>query len=69
MPQEGETLTISCSDCCMRYTDACDDCLVTFICDRAAGSAVIIDAAEARAVRLLSRSGLVPELRHRTRAG
>jgi hypothetical protein len=68
-PAGGETLNISCSDCCMQHTDACDDCLVTFICDRQPDSAVVIDATEARAVRLLSQSGLLPELRHRTRAG
>jgi hypothetical protein len=59
------TLTISCDDCCMRHTSACNDCVVTFICDRQPDEALIIDAAEERAVRLLSRVGLVPALRHR----
>ncbi len=58
-------LTIDCARCAMRDTDACADCVVTFLCDRSRDEAVIIDAAEARAVRLLSRSGLVPPLRHR----
>ena len=62
-------LTISCSDCVMRHTDACDDCVVTFICDREPGDAVVIDATEARAVRLLSQAGLVPGLRHTRRTG
>ena len=48
----------------MRDTSACDDCVVTFICNRAPDEAVIIDVAEARAMRMLSKSGLVPELRH-----
>jgi len=58
-------LTISCSDCTMQGTEACSDCVVTFICDRAPDDAVVIDAAAARAVRLLAGAGLVPALRHR----
>ncbi len=64
-----EGLTISCDDCIMQHTDACDDCVVTFICGRDPGEAVIVDAAEVRAMRLLSGSGLVPALRHVRRAG
>jgi hypothetical protein len=62
------TITISCDDCCMQDTDACRDCVVTFLCDRRPEEALIIDAAEERAVRLLSRAGLVPALRHRPRS-
>jgi hypothetical protein len=65
----GMTFTISCDDCCMRDTSACDDCVVTFLCDREPDDAVIIDAGEARAMRMLNRAGLVPMLRHRPRAG
>jgi hypothetical protein len=64
-----DSLTISCDDCAMQGTTACDDCVVTFLCGREPDDAVIIDADEARAVRLLSRSGLVPALRHRPRSG
>ena len=59
--------TISCGDCVMSGTDACSDCVVTFICDREPGDAVVIDVEEARAVRLLERAGLVPGLRHTSR--
>jgi hypothetical protein len=38
--------------------------VVTFICDRAPDDAVVFDAAEERALRLLGRVGLVPPLRH-----
>lgn len=62
-------ITISCDDCAMQGTSACDDCVVTFICGREPDEAVIIDAAEARAVRLLAEAGLVPGLRHRRRTG
>ncbi len=57
-------MTISCDDCTMQHTSACEDCVVTFICGREPDDAVVIDAAEARAVRLLSDAGLVPKLRY-----
>jgi hypothetical protein len=53
----------------MQHTDACDDCVVSFICGREPDGAVVIDVAEARAVRLLSQAGLVPDLRHARRTG
>ena len=62
-------LTISCDDCVMQHTSACDDCVVTFICGREPDDAVVIDAAEARAVRLLARAGLVPDLRYSRHVG
>ena len=62
-----EAITISCDDCALQGTDACADCIVTFICDREADDAVVIDVAEVRAVRLLERAGLVPGLRHARR--
>ena len=65
----SEALTISCEDCVMQHTDACDDCVVTFICGREPHDAIVIDVEEARAVRLLERAGLVPGLRHVRRSG
>ena len=62
-------MTISCDDCTMQHTSACDDCVVTFICGREPDDAVVIDVAEARAVRLLSDAGLVPKLRYSRHAG
>lgn len=59
------SLTISCDDCTMRDTSACEGCVVTFICDREPDDAIVIDVVEARAIRMLGRSGLVPPLRHR----
>jgi hypothetical protein len=43
--------------------------VVTFICNRAPDAAVVIDVAEARAVRLLGEGGLVPRLRQVRRTG
>ena len=62
-------LTVSCDDCTMQGTDACDDCVVTFICSREPDDALIIDVAEERAMRMLARSGLVPGLRHTPATG
>lgn len=60
----GEVSVISCDDCVMQHTDACDDCVVTFICGREPdAAAVVVDVAEARAMRLLGDAGLVPPLR------
>jgi hypothetical protein len=56
--------TIDCTECIMRDTPVCDDCVVTFVVGRDPGEALVIDAAEARAVRMLSGAGLVPALRH-----
>jgi hypothetical protein len=64
-----DDLTIDCDACVMQHTPACDDCVVTFICAAEPGGAVVIDVAEARALRLLNESGLLPELRHRRRTG
>lgn len=61
----GSDLRIDCDQCAMQHTDACDDCVVSFIVNRSPGEAIVIDVAEARALRSLSGAGLVPELRHR----
>jgi hypothetical protein len=62
-----QAMTISCDDCKLQGTGACDDCVVTFLLGREPDDAVVIDAAEARAVRLLAAVGLVPVLRHERR--
>ena len=62
-------LTIDCDCCALRDTAACDDCVVSFLLEREPDDAVVIDAEEARAMRMLERAGLVPTLRFSTRAG
>lgn len=77
-----EPLTISCNECCLDGTAACDDCVLSFLlCDdvvndspvqlvpRSSNGALIVDAAEARAMRLLHSAGLVPTLRFERRVG
>lgn len=65
----SETLRIDCGECVMRGTEACSDCVVTFLCEREPDDAVIVDVSEIRALRLLERGGLAPALRHRRRTG
>jgi hypothetical protein len=67
-PLYGAAMEISCDDCVMQDSPACEDCVVTFICGREPGEAVVFDVAEARAVRLLGEAGLVPPLRRQVRA-
>ncbi len=63
-PRVAVPLVIDCNNCGMRGTDTCSDCLVTFLCRREEGDAVVIDLAERRALSVLADSGLVPPLRH-----
>ncbi|MHB1533520.1 MAG: hypothetical protein ACYC1D_02735 [Acidimicrobiales bacterium] len=64
------TLTISCDDCRLQGSASCEDCVVAWILGQEGpDDALVIDVAEARAVRLLGRSGLVPPLRYQPRAG
>lgn len=64
-----DTLTIDCDRCSLQGTVACGDCVVSFLLDREPDDAVVIDADEARAMRLLERAGLVPALLFEHRAG
>ncbi len=63
------TLTIDCDACSLQGTDACNDCVVSFLLERDPDDAVVIDADEARAMRMLERAGLLPSLRFEDRAG
>jgi hypothetical protein len=63
-----DPLHIDCDDCVMHGTDACADCIVTFIVNRPRPDAVVVDADQVDALRLLNRAGLVPESRHEARA-
>lgn len=58
----ADPLIIDCDGCALRHSAACDDCIVSFLCD-GPGDAVAVDADEARALRLLAAGGLVPRLR------
>lgn len=59
----------------MRCTSRCDDCVVTYFVRRddgahdglhdGAAEPLSLDRGEEQVVRLLSKAGLIPELRHR----
>jgi len=59
-------MLISCDDCRMQGTEACTDCVVSYIVDRPEG-AVVFDAAEERALREMNKAGLLPEVRWEAR--
>lgn len=59
-----KTITIECDTCSMRHSEACEDCVVTFLLGREPDDAVVFDVQEARAVRLLGEAGLLPSLRY-----
>ena len=59
---------IDCADCAHRDTAVCEDCVVSFIVGREPEDALVVDADEARAVRLLERAGLLPGVRHEAQA-
>lgn len=61
-----EPLIIDCDSCVLQATDACADCVVSFLCDLEPGAPVVVNLAEARAMRTLGDAGLAPPLRHRS---
>jgi hypothetical protein len=65
-------LVIDCDTCVMRHSDACADCVVSFLLDGEPAddhlgetTAVVLDLDEIRALKALGDAGLVPTLRHR----
>lgn len=62
-----DDVRIDCGSCIHESTPTCDDCVVSFLLSRDPDDAIVIDAAEARAMRMLERAGLVPALRHEER--
>ena len=62
-----EPISISCDECALQHSDACEDCVVSILLGPAEPVAVIVDVMEARAMRMLQGAGLVPELRFRRR--
>ena len=67
--EPAAAVTIDCDVCVMRETDACDDCMVSYLVGHEAGTPVVLDEAEKRAVELLADAGLVPASRFQPRPG
>ncbi len=65
---DSDAITIDCDTCIMKSTPACEDCVVTYLCDRPAEQAVVVNLADFRAMKALAEVGLVPTLRHDTGA-
>ncbi|HVL32486.1 MAG TPA: hypothetical protein VM600_02780 [Actinomycetota bacterium] len=68
-PNDEPGLVLDCGDCVMQASAACSDCIVSYLVDREPGQAVVFDADEERALRSLTRAGLVPDVRYRRRTG
>ena len=62
-------MTIDCAVCAARATDACDDCVVSFLVGHEAGTPVVLEEQEQRFVDLLAGAGLVPASRYDPRPG
>lgn len=62
-PRDG--ISIDCDDCVLQASSACADCVVTFLCGTPSERPVVVNLAEARAMRVLGDAGLAPPLRHR----
>ena len=67
MANDDGVLRIDCGECVLDGTAACADCVVTFLVGHEPGTAVVVAAAEVRALGALARGGLAPALRHRRR--
>ncbi len=53
----------------MQHSEACDDCMVSYLVGHVEGTPVVLDFEERRACELLSDVGLVPSNRFVARAG
>ncbi len=63
-PAPGDVFVIDCAACVHQHTPVCEECVVSFVVGREPDDALVVDAAEARAVHLLGSAGLLPALRH-----
>ena len=62
----GWGITISCDECSMQCTSACDDCVVTYLLreePEIEQEPLVLDLDQVRVVRLLGKAGLVPDLK------
>lgn len=66
----GWGITISCDECAMQCTSACDDCVVTYLLrddeSEANHDPLVLDLEQVRVVRLLGKAGMVPDLKYQT---
>ncbi len=67
-PDANDSILIDCALCELQGTEACDDCLVTYLC-RSDNGSVVIELSEVRALRTLGQAGLLPDLKSRAPVG
>ena len=60
---EQPGMMIDCDMCVMQHTEACDDCVVSYLVGHVVGTPVVLDFEERRAYELLNDAGLVPSSR------
>jgi len=63
--QPERSFVIDCDTCALQHSAACADCVMSYLCGPADERPVVVDLAEARAMRVLGDAGLAPPLRHR----
>jgi hypothetical protein len=56
-------LVVDCDDCAGNGTSACADCVVSHVLAGEAPVRLTLESTEERAVRLLAKAGLIPDLR------
>ena len=56
-------MTIDCEVCVRRYSDECDDCVVSYLVDHDPATPVVFGRQEQKAVDLLADAGLIPRSR------
>ena len=56
-------MTIDCEQCVRRYSDECDDCVVSYLVDHDPAVPVAFGRQEQKAVDLLADAGLIPRSR------
>ena len=69
VPPSEPGIIIDCDACVAQFTDACDDCLVSYLVGHETGTPVVLDQDEQTAVGLLVDGGLVPPSRFASRNG
>lgn len=64
---EPMSSVISCDDCSMQHSSACDECIVTFVLnteaqlEREPDTGLVLDFEQQRVVRWFTQAGMVPE--------
>ena len=56
-------VTIDCEVCVRRFSDECDDCVVSYLVDHDPATPVVFGRQEQKAVDLLAEAGLIPRSR------